>query len=86
MTGYRFHVGRDVIVVRDDESGVEVEGRSRLPPGRVVRLTGVAGAARNGRLAVVTTWRVIRLGHSAGPTYRGYCEWLHTARDAPIRR
>lgn len=86
MTAYRFHVGRDLAIVRDDEQGVEVEGQRRLPPGRIVRLTGVAGAARGGRLAIVTVWRVIRLGHSTGPTYRGYCEWLHAARDAPVRR
>lgn len=76
---YRFHVGRDVSIVEDDGIGVEVEGRSRLPPGRVVRLTGVAGAGRDGRLAVVAAWRVIGLGHGV-PVYRGYCEWVDRDR------
>lgn len=79
MTAYRFHVGRDVSLVNADGMGVEVEGRSRLPPGRVVRLTGVTGAGQDGRLAIVATWRVIRLGQDA-PIYRGYCEWIDSGR------
>lgn len=81
---YRFHVGKDVVLRADDESGIEVEGRQRLPPGRVVRLTGVTGGGEQGRLAVVTVWRVIRLGNGS-PVYRGYCEWLKSARDATGR-
>lgn len=84
MTRYHFHVGRDVALVHDDAAGVEVEGPRRLPPGRVVRLTGMAATGTDGRLAIVTRWRVTHIGNS-GPFYRGYCEWLHLSRSPPVR-
>ena len=84
MTGHRFHVGLDLALLRDDESGIEMEGHARLRPGRVVRISGVDRAGHLGRLAVVTKWRMVRVG-AQGPFYRGYCEWVRSARELTTR-
>lgn len=78
---YRYQVGRDLVLLRNDGAGVEVEGTTRLSPGRVVRLMGVPGAGAAGRPAVVLTWRITRLGRG-GLVYRGYCEWIEAEGEA----
>jgi hypothetical protein len=72
---YRYHVGRDLRLADRHDGGVEVEGRARLVPGRLIRLSGLAGTAPTGRLAMVKTWRLMSVDAS-GPFYRGYCEWV----------
>lgn len=71
----RYHIGRDLTLLREDAEGVELEGTTRLSPGAAVKLTGSKTAGISGRLAMVRTWRIV---HFDGPTclYRGYCLWL----------
>jgi hypothetical protein len=79
-----FCVGVDLLVLRDDEGGLEVEGYPRLRPGRVVRLTGLDRSEHSGRLALVATWCMVKLG-ADGPFYRGYCEWIQPPREPATR-
>ena len=68
-------IGRGLSVVAEDEHGIELEGLTRLSPGRSIVLFGVTPAPARGRRAYVARWRVMRLGRG-GLIYRGYCEWL----------
>ena len=69
-------VGRDVRTVGEGDLGIELEGRTRLRPGREVDvLMTTAGTTRpTGRRAVVWSWNVKRLGRD-GPIFRGICHW-----------
>ena len=74
---HRLLLGHDLVLIREDEQGIEVEGRARLRPGRDVEIVRPEGAPRGGdaRRAMVHTWRVARLGHE-GTLFRGICRWL----------
>ena len=82
VTGQRIRVGVDVVVVSQDEVGVELEGSTRLIPGRLVELV-CAGIGRPIlRRALVWSWRLIRLD-GRGAMYRGYCRWTPLLRTDP---
>ena len=71
----RLAIGRDLLLVSENDEGVEVEGRTRLRPGRDIELA--RGALDNGmvvRRAVVFSWRVVRV-ESGGVLFRGFCRW-----------
>ena len=77
MTRPRVLVGRDVRIVAERADGPELEGTSRLAPGRAVELvlTGAEGQVPEVvKPAIVWSWYVIRIGR-AGTTYRGRCCW-----------
>lgn len=78
------HVGRGLVLLAEDEHGVELEGSCRLAPGRAVVVFGLAPAPARGRQAYVVTWRVMGWGRG-GPIYRGYCEWLGSGHQPPGR-
>jgi hypothetical protein len=77
MTRQRVRVGRDVRIVAERPEGLELEGRTRLSPGRPVDLV-VGGSADPAatvvKPALVWTWYVVRVGPT-GATYRGVCRW-----------
>jgi hypothetical protein len=73
VTRLRVQLGRDLVVVGEDNEGVELEGRARLSPGRTVEVVR-AGSALVVRTATVASWCLVRMG-SDGATYRGFCRW-----------
>jgi hypothetical protein len=77
LTHARLAVGRDLLVITEQDDGVEVEGRARLRPGRDVELVygPVPGALPLMRRACVHTWRVVRVGRD-GVLFRGFCRWV----------
>ena len=73
----RVRIGRDVRVVAERPEGLELEGPTRLAPGRAVELvmpSPADAAAGLVKPAVVWSWYVVRVG-PAGATYRGICRW-----------
>jgi hypothetical protein len=77
LTRQRVRIGRDVRVVTERPEGLELEGRTRLAPGRPVDLvlpSPADAAAGVVKPAVVWSWYVVRVG-PAGATYRGICRW-----------
>ena len=79
----RVIVGRDVDVIRDEGSDVELMGRVRLRPGFVVEIIpGARGRGLPGGTVLVTSWRIRVLG-SNGPIYRGVCHRFPSARSSP---
>jgi hypothetical protein len=73
--GMTCHIGRGLSVVSEDERGIELEGLTRLSPGRSLVLFGITPAPARGRRVYVASWHVVRLSRG-GLIYRGYCEWL----------
>lgn len=73
MIRQRVVIGKDAVVVTEDEQGLELECGVRLSPGRLVDVSRTAGT-RTARTAMVWSWRLVRMG-SSGPRYRGYCCW-----------
>ena len=68
-------VGVDVSVRSESHDGLHLQGRARLPPGRVIEIARddvVRGQVI--RRAVVRSWQVKTLG-SGGPVYHGFCAW-----------
>ena len=74
---HRLVLGRDLVLLGEDEHGVEVEGRERLRPGRDVEIVRPSGAPSDAavRRALVHSWCVARLG-AEGTTFRGVCRWV----------
>jgi len=74
---HRLVLGRDLVLIAENEEGIEVEGCARLRPGRDVEIVPPVGAPRAGeaRRAVVHAWCVVRLG-ADGIRFRGVCRWL----------
>jgi hypothetical protein len=68
----RLRLGRDARVLREDPDEVEIESTERVAPGRPLVVLRTANDA--GRVAVVSGWRLVRVG-SHGPVYRGCCRW-----------
>jgi hypothetical protein len=75
MIRLRIRIGRDAIVVGEDDHGIEIESTARLAPGRDVEIVTSPGPDRQPRCAIVDSWQIARLD-TPGPTYRGYCKWL----------
>jgi hypothetical protein len=73
MTRPRIHLGRDLVVVEEDDQGVQLEGERRLSPGRTVEVVR-EGPALAVRVALVSSWQLIAMGRGR-PRYRGYCRW-----------
>lgn len=71
----RSFIGRGLVVLAEDDRGINLEGTCRLAPGRQVALYGLLPAPTRPRRAYVITWQVVHTGRS-GMVYRGYCEWL----------
>jgi hypothetical protein len=75
LTRARIFLGPNLMVVRETDDGVELEGRSRLRPGREVDLVyPPAAGGQPVRRAAVLSWRVARVG-AAGVVFRGECRW-----------
>jgi hypothetical protein len=77
VTRQRVRNGRDVRVGAERPEGLELEGRTRLAPGRPVDLVLSAGGDERAEVvkpALVWSWYVIRVGQT-GATYRGICRW-----------
>jgi hypothetical protein len=70
MSPSRLRAGRDFVLLREDDSGVEIESEARLSPGRVIELL----SPERTRRAVVWSWWLVAVG-SDGPIYRGACRW-----------
>jgi hypothetical protein len=70
MTPFRLRLGRDFILLREDDGGIEIESGARLSPGRTVEIL----VAEQARRALVSSWWLVGVG-SAGPVYRGACHW-----------
>jgi hypothetical protein len=77
MTGRRVHVGSHVRITAETPEGISLEGMVRLRPGQTIELVmpGQDGATPTTRVASVTSWAIVRLGHD-GPTYAGRCAWV----------
>ena len=77
VTRQRVRIGRDVRIVAERADGLELEGSTRLAPGRAVDIV-LAGGEGGGQGAVkpalVRSWYVIRVGRT-GATYRSVCCW-----------
>lgn len=71
MTRTAIRLGEEAIVLREDDSGIELESPVRLAPGRWVALGPARGPARR---ALVWSWQLVAVG-STGPRYRGWCFW-----------
>jgi hypothetical protein len=72
----RVRLGLDLYVVRETPDGMQVEGRTRLRPGRQVEIAGppsAGGAAV--RPAQVDSWTIVRID-AAGVVFRGWCAWV----------
>ena len=76
MTTTRVRIGWDLKLLAEDAAGVELEGPTRLRPGRPIEI--VLDAPRAGspviKRALVWEWTMVRAGRS-GPTFRGFCRW-----------
>jgi hypothetical protein len=70
VSPFRLRTGRDFVLLREDDTGVEIESGARLSPGRVVEIL----APDRTRRAVVWSWWLVAVG-SSGPIYRGACRW-----------
>ena len=68
----RLRIGPEARILREDDTGIEVESEARLAPGRMVLVRRSAGD--EGRVALVLAWRLVEMA-SAGPVYRGCCRW-----------
>jgi len=68
----RLRIGPEARILREDETGIEVESEARLAPGRIVLV--LRSGRDEGRVAFVLAWRLVDMG-SAGPVYRGCCRW-----------
>lgn len=75
-----FRIGPGLLIVSATESGVQLTGTARLPPGRVVSVVGLSPAAAAGRAVYVRSWQVAQIDEVV--TYRGFVEW--TCTDPPI--
>jgi hypothetical protein len=72
----RVRVGRDVLVLDEDEDRIYLEGSCRLRPGHPVVIVSPAADDQPVliRTAVVWSWRLVRVG-SGRPLYEGICQW-----------
>jgi hypothetical protein len=70
----RIVIGRDLLLLTEDEEGLVAEGTCRLSPGRTVEVIADTAQA-NGRVARIWTWQLVRVGRS-GPVFRGRCRWV----------
>ncbi len=83
MTRPRVRIGRDVRIVAERPDGLELEGTSRLAPGRPVDIVWAGPEGRAAEVvkpALLWSWYVIRFGRG-GATYRGRCRWAPAAPD-----
>lgn len=75
MTPTRVHVGRDVRNLGERPGGIELEGTTRLRPGRDIEIMLPTPAGTQVvRRAVVWSWAVVAVGRN-GPVFRGICHW-----------
>lgn len=73
----RVSIGRDVRTVTELANGIELEGRTRLRPGRDIDIViaSSSGSTPVVRRATVWCWNVRRIAKE-GLTFRGVCEWI----------
>ena len=77
MTSQRVRLGRDVRVVSEHTDGLELEGATRLAPGRPIDLVlapAAAAAPATIKEGMLCSWAVVRVG-SGGLMFRGFCRW-----------
>jgi hypothetical protein len=86
MSRSRICLGRDALLLSEDEAGVEVQSAVRLAPGRWVELITEHGARPRARQAFVWSWWLVWLG-SSGPLYRGTLRWsAYRGNELPAAR
>jgi len=71
----RIQVGRDVRSLGVRSGAIELEGYTRLRPGRPVEvILGTPADPDTPRRAIVWSWTVVAVGRN-GPLFRGVCHW-----------
>jgi hypothetical protein len=77
MTTQRVWLDRDLVVISERQTGLELVGPVRLRPGAPVEVMSRihASGPPTKRVAVVWTWQLTGMG-SEGPRYRGCLNWI----------
>jgi hypothetical protein len=74
-----FRPGPTLSLVATTDTGAELTGTSRLPPGCVVALVGLSPSRTSARDVYVRAWQVATVD-AGRVTYRGFVEWTYGDR------